>query len=66
MARQFSYPEVAALEVGLSCRVYAPASEVKRKVALYGARNNKRFRVENPAGNFCRVIREPDPEPEVA
>lgn len=67
MARQFSYPEVAALEVGLSCRVYAPASEVKRKVAQYAARNNKRFHVAND-GESVMVHREAvtDPEPEVA
>ena len=50
--RPFSYPEVVALEIGQSCGVCAPASEVKRKVAQYAARNNKRFKVfdeGNPA-----------------
>lgn len=45
MARPFSYPEVAALEIGQSCEVRAPASEVKRKVALYAIRNGRRFTV---------------------
>jgi hypothetical protein len=34
---------VAALEVGRSCFVNAPVSEVKRKCAQYAARNGKRF-----------------------
>ena len=63
--RPFSYPEVVALEIGQSCGVCAPASEVKRKVAQYAARNNKRFNVERH-GDYCRVTRLPDPEPEVA
>lgn len=52
MARKFSYPEVAALAEGASCVVNAPVSEVKRKCAQYGIRNNKRFKVVdegNPA-----------------
>ena len=58
MPRLFSYPEVQQLEVGQSCGVSASASEVKRKVALYAARANKRFRVER-FGDYCRVTREP-------
>lgn len=52
MARQFSYPEVAALEVGQSCVVAARASEVRRKVALYAARNNKSFLVHSPEKGY--------------
>lgn len=61
MARQFSYPEVAALEIGGTAYVKAPASEVKRKVALYAARNGKRFTVTNQSSETypcARVTRE--------
>lgn len=58
MARPFSLPAVAALEVGESCRVSIPAAEAKRKVALYAARNNKRFHVASD-GESVMVHREP-------
>jgi hypothetical protein len=57
MARQFSIPEVATLKEGESCGTSLPASEVKRKVALYAARNNKRFTVQR-IGDYCRITRE--------
>lgn len=53
MARKFGLPTIAALEVGGSCVVNAVASEVKRKVALYGGRNNKRFIVRKAANDCC-------------
>lgn len=60
MARPFSYPEVAALEVGQVCDVLAPVSEVRRKSGLYGKRNNKRFRIDRWEGSeVCRVTRLP-------
>lgn len=69
MARPFSYPEVAALEVGQVCDVLAPVSEVRRKSGLYGRRNNKRFSVVESSEGGCtdavpsraRVMRLPDP-----
>jgi hypothetical protein len=59
MARAFGFPSVAALEVGQSTVLQgASASEVKRKVALYGARNNKRFVVMRDSDYGVRVTRE--------
>jgi hypothetical protein len=58
--RPFSYPEVAALEIGGSCFVNAPVSEVKRKCALYAARNGKRFEVFNQSNETyppCALVR---------
>lgn len=67
MARPFSYPEVAALEVGQHALVSAPVSEVRRKVTLYGARNRKYFSVaglrDEGGHHAVRVTRLPDPEP---
>jgi hypothetical protein len=58
MARQFSIPEVATLKEGESCGTSLPASEVKRKVALYAVRNNKRFIVARDSDYGVRVTRE--------
>lgn len=48
MARQFSWPEVAALEVGDSVVLLARASEVARKVFAYGKRQGKTFLITPP------------------
>lgn len=62
MARQFTWPSVTTLEVEESTDVRAPASAVRRKVGLYAARNNKRFRIDRWDGSeVCRVTRLPDP-----
>lgn len=47
MARKFSYEAVTTLAEGEACAVHDYVSTVKRKVALYGARNGKRFDVRN-------------------
>lgn len=62
MARKFTWPSVAALEIGQSCGIGATVPEAKRKVGPYAARNNKRFNLEfvateGPLG-YCRVTRE--------
>ena len=64
MARQFTWKEVTELAEGEACGLSAPASEVRRKVAGYATRNNKRFNVERH-GDYCRVTRLPvtDTEP---
>ena len=62
MARQFSLPEVAALEVGQEAWLTLRPAVVKRKVDPYGKRHNKQFSVyRDSAGS--RVTRLPDPEP---
>ncbi len=67
MARRFGFPTVAALEVGQSTVLQgAIASEVKRKVALYAGRHNKRFVVTRDSDYGVRVTREADPEPVAA
>lgn len=58
MARKFSWPAVQLLEVGQSCGIPRPVSEVKRKVALYGLRCGKRFKVE-PVEDCSLVTRDP-------
>lgn len=69
MARPFSYPQVTGLIVGGFTHVSGSVSEVKRKVALYGARNRKRFAVEAESASIAgldkatRVTRLPDPRP---
>src|SRR3546814_17891558 len=62
MARPFGFPTVAALEVGHYEVIYfKTASEVRRRVNDYGARNGKRFAVEADKNSlqetFVRVTR---------
>jgi hypothetical protein len=63
VARQFSYEAVTKLAEGQSCIVLDTPSVVRRKVAGYATRNNKRFSVsseETPAhGKFSEVKRLP-------
>jgi hypothetical protein len=68
MARPFSYPEVAALEVGRSVSLdYAvKLGDAKRKVKEYAKRSGRKFSVVGAPGCPVIVNRLPDPEPEVA
>lgn len=67
MARKFTWEAVTKLEVGQSCFVSAPVSEVKRKCALYGGRKGKRFIVtrgpDDERGAVAVVRRDTDPAP---
>jgi len=67
MARPFSYPEVAALEVGGEVRISEHAPTVRQKVKGYAKRAGKAFSVRADRGAYYADVRRlPDPEPEVA
>ena len=64
MARPFSYPQVAALEVGDSVRIPEHAPTVRQKVKGYAKRARKAFEVRGDRGAYYADVRRlPDPEP---
>src|SRR3546814_18707682 len=50
MARPFSYPEVAALEVGQAARVDDNPTAIRRKVNEYAKRSEKLFSIARLSG----------------
>lgn len=52
MARPFSYPEVAALEVGGTFDFIESASVARSKIRAYAIRHNQRFSVTPLTGSF--------------